>query len=260
MDQQQTSATSYVYVIGPRYLRPVKIGVTTNLEKRLKSIQTGNPEQLSVLWATEGGRDLEHALHEQFAAERQAGEWFLFEDRDPLAAIVAAAGSRGRSLGSGPHRRPMRAVLKGAVPRRVSASPAVAGLVRQPGAVEDPFEVPAATVAAPQASRRARLVRLVSWYCRGMAQPFAVATGCALLAWSYGPSLWTTYGRGIVGAAHQLGEVVTHASATGVLAAVAVFFAVRTVMVDSRPWRHRAQGRVVTLVRRRLQPPPKADR
>lgn len=82
---------SYVYVIGPRPRGPVKIGYTSKVpESRLKSIQTGHPERLHILWSVEGDMALEFSLHERFKDYRTVGEWFDFGDLDPVAAIREA--------------------------------------------------------------------------------------------------------------------------------------------------------------------------
>lgn len=55
-----------------------KIGVTNNLDKRLKSIRTGNPNKVNYIY-TELNKDaykLERWLHAQFSKKRLEGEWF----------------------------------------------------------------------------------------------------------------------------------------------------------------------------------------
>lgn len=55
----------------------VKIGITSNIQKRLANLQTSNPERLHV-WAfiPRGGIALEKALHRKFINYRTSGEWF----------------------------------------------------------------------------------------------------------------------------------------------------------------------------------------
>lgn len=55
---------------------PIKIGVTDNIDKRLKQMQTGNPEKLILLHLTYGGRNLEEELHLKFSQYLYRGEWF----------------------------------------------------------------------------------------------------------------------------------------------------------------------------------------
>ncbi|MFE7116605.1 GIY-YIG nuclease family protein [Streptomyces sp. NPDC057654] len=85
---------SYVYVIGAAGSTRVKIGTSTSPEKRLKELQTGNPDRLEVLWHTPGGRELENLLHQAFAGHRAEGEWFDFGDVQPVGAIPAAVHQR----------------------------------------------------------------------------------------------------------------------------------------------------------------------
>ncbi|MFJ3697378.1 GIY-YIG nuclease family protein [Streptomyces sp. NPDC090052] len=54
---------SSVYVIGSAGSTRVKIGTSVSPEKRLKELQTGNPDRPEVLWYTAGGRELEALLH-----------------------------------------------------------------------------------------------------------------------------------------------------------------------------------------------------
>jgi hypothetical protein len=81
-----------VYVIGRPGWRIAKIGTTSNLRARLRTIQTGSPVRLEVLWSCPGGRRLESWLHEGLAGWRLTGEWFDFEEFDP--ALVVKDGVR----------------------------------------------------------------------------------------------------------------------------------------------------------------------
>lgn len=54
----------------------VKIGYTTDLEKRIRALQIGCPLVIELLAHARGGRSLEHDYHYKFGAWRQAGEWF----------------------------------------------------------------------------------------------------------------------------------------------------------------------------------------
>ena len=75
-----------VYFVQAATLRLIKIGSTSNLDRRLKLMRTGSPDRLDVVgvmtpddaWATEVD------LHERFAADREHGEWF-----SPSAELVA---------------------------------------------------------------------------------------------------------------------------------------------------------------------------
>ncbi|MEV5347157.1 GIY-YIG nuclease family protein [Streptomyces achromogenes] len=76
-----------VYVIGSPGINIVKIGRSTDLPKRLGALRRMCPVPLEVLWYTPGGCDLEYGLHGHFASIRSHGEWFRFEDADPVSAI-----------------------------------------------------------------------------------------------------------------------------------------------------------------------------
>ncbi|MDX2295864.1 MULTISPECIES: GIY-YIG nuclease family protein [Streptomyces] len=87
-------------MIGAEGLDAVKIGTTTDIGKRLGSLQTGLPLTLSVLWTCEGNRDLERALHEEFRAYRQRGEWFdLTRLGDPVAVVYKSVIKHAPRLG-----------------------------------------------------------------------------------------------------------------------------------------------------------------
>ncbi|GGY71276.1 hypothetical protein GCM10010363_60650 [Streptomyces omiyaensis] len=126
MTSSKPGGGSFVYVIGPVGSTRVKIGTSNNPEKRLKELQTGNPERLEVLWSTHGGRELESALHGAFAAFRVEGEWFDFADIDPVGAIPHAvhtyANPKRAGQPSAPRPRP-RAFERGEgiTPERLAA-------------------------------------------------------------------------------------------------------------------------------------------
>jgi Meiotically up-regulated gene 113 len=54
----------------------IKIGHTTNLRSRLRSLRTGTPKELRVLLVIPGTRDDEQELHRKFEAHRVRREWF----------------------------------------------------------------------------------------------------------------------------------------------------------------------------------------
>lgn len=67
-------ATVYVMEAGGMF----KIGVTTNVRKRRKQIQTGNPHQVKVVWTREFDNAVivEITLHKLLRKHRMVGEWF----------------------------------------------------------------------------------------------------------------------------------------------------------------------------------------
>lgn len=81
----------WVYLIGTRHARPVKIGVASDVEARIGELQTGSPLPLYLIWKTRGGQSLERDLHERFAPYRIHGEWFDFGTENPAAVVASAA-------------------------------------------------------------------------------------------------------------------------------------------------------------------------
>lgn len=55
---------------------PIKIGVSTDVTGRLRSLQVGFLDPLVLLGTLPGGADLEQALHDRFRDQRVEGEWF----------------------------------------------------------------------------------------------------------------------------------------------------------------------------------------
>jgi hypothetical protein len=78
--------TEVVYMIGTPGSNTVKIGRTTNLQKRFGEIQRMSPVPLAVLWQHPGGHELETRLHRHFADLRSHGEWFTFRV-DPVQHV-----------------------------------------------------------------------------------------------------------------------------------------------------------------------------
>ncbi len=76
---------SKIYFIGD--VRMIKIGITGNVEERLRKLQTGNSRQLKILRLVLGDADEEFFFHERFADLRGIGEWFRNEG--PLKHFLA---------------------------------------------------------------------------------------------------------------------------------------------------------------------------
>lgn len=68
--------TGFVYLVqaGGRF----KIGITSNVQSRIKGIQTGNPDKVTLVCSVEHPepRKLEAELHRIFSPYRLEGEWF----------------------------------------------------------------------------------------------------------------------------------------------------------------------------------------
>jgi DNA-binding transcriptional regulator YiaG len=76
---------SVVYFIQAGADGPIKIGVASNLRRRLQMLQTGCPVPLVVLAITDGGREKEAELHLAHRADLVRGEWFK-----PSPAVLAS--------------------------------------------------------------------------------------------------------------------------------------------------------------------------
>jgi hypothetical protein len=68
----------YVYIIGNVPNRLYKIGISTDVAKRLQTIQTGSPYPLTLIEVCEceDPRSVEKELHKICAQFRIQGEWF----------------------------------------------------------------------------------------------------------------------------------------------------------------------------------------
>lgn len=85
----------------------IKIGISIDVEKRIKTLECAVGEKLSLLATIGGGRTVEAFLHDYFAENRLVGEWFDLSDRlrsfiaekDAIAQMVEMlAGAKGRAV------------------------------------------------------------------------------------------------------------------------------------------------------------------
>lgn len=70
----------YLYVIGNDTNRQ-KIGISKDVDKRLKNLQTGNPDKLTIHYKIECPTikhtlKLEKKIHSELSYKRLSGEWF----------------------------------------------------------------------------------------------------------------------------------------------------------------------------------------
>lgn len=97
--------SNLVYVIGQGFDHPVKIGVASDITRRLAALQSGNPDELRVMWSIEHPEPfaLEAHLHRTFDATRVRGEWFLVPGLESiLAAIAGFSGTAVPRQSAGP--------------------------------------------------------------------------------------------------------------------------------------------------------------
>lgn len=91
-----TESVVYFVQAGPD--GPIKIGLTTSLDSRLRALQTGSPRRLTLLHTEPGGRDRELALHRRWALHRLRGDGEWFAPAPAILNYIATApdGARGR--------------------------------------------------------------------------------------------------------------------------------------------------------------------
>lgn len=84
---------SWIYIIGSES-KPYKIGFSKTPEKRLKSLQTGFPQELKILHLEEINddevRNIEKCIHKENKLRRTHGEWFNLELNEAIAEVQYA--------------------------------------------------------------------------------------------------------------------------------------------------------------------------
>lgn len=78
----------YVVVAG----EVVKVGITADIDLRLRSLQTGCPWPLSLAWLSQDlparkARAVERKAHTYLARHRTAGEWFALPAAEAVACL-----------------------------------------------------------------------------------------------------------------------------------------------------------------------------
>lgn len=85
---------SFVYVIGPDSGVLVKVGVADFPAHRLAQLQTGSPDELSILHQVPVERAqafaIEHHAHRLLSKHHKRGEWFSIDAATALAAVLKA--------------------------------------------------------------------------------------------------------------------------------------------------------------------------
>ena len=69
----------FVYFILSEETGLVKIGVTTDLRRRVRALQTASPVELKLMGKIIGNRWREERFHLVFREYRERGEWFRYE-------------------------------------------------------------------------------------------------------------------------------------------------------------------------------------
>lgn len=80
--------TAFVYIVCNSHGHR-KIGLTSNLDGRMQSLQNGNsrPIKLEAVAECEKPREVEQAMHAIFRRFRMSGEWFDISFEDALAGL-----------------------------------------------------------------------------------------------------------------------------------------------------------------------------
>lgn len=87
--------TTFLYIIRAEETNFHKIGITTNIERRLKALQHATPLSLTLFWYSlacthERARSIEREVHEMFADRRPSNkyqrEWFGLGTEDVIRA------------------------------------------------------------------------------------------------------------------------------------------------------------------------------
>lgn len=83
----------HLYIIQCGENGPLKIGISANVEKRLRGLQSANPYPLRLVHSVRVGVEraalLEQEFHRWFAPYRLTGEWFL--PSEPVLRFVDVA-------------------------------------------------------------------------------------------------------------------------------------------------------------------------
>jgi len=80
VQESNQTKKSKIYFVLCKEAQVVKIGISNDVKKRLDSLQTAKTFKLELLKFTEGDRNLEQKIHEQFKHLRVNGEWFSYSE------------------------------------------------------------------------------------------------------------------------------------------------------------------------------------
>jgi predicted GIY-YIG superfamily endonuclease len=89
----------FVYVIGPK-AGPYKIGISRDINKRLRDLGSGSPVRLFLMWKQlfsdrVDARAVEAELHNALASSWSHGEWFDIPLEEAILAVQAMRTVRG---------------------------------------------------------------------------------------------------------------------------------------------------------------------
>jgi hypothetical protein len=83
-EDRSNDRIGFIYLIRSGDTNRYKIGISKNVPSRLNTLQTENPEKLSLIRAFPAidALKLEQELHSYFAEQRFAGEWYVLDEQD----------------------------------------------------------------------------------------------------------------------------------------------------------------------------------
>lgn len=83
----------WIYVIGDT-ASPYKIGFTKDPDKRLKTLQTGNPKKLQIHYKEQINENevkyIEKQIHNELKRKQVSGEWFNISLDDAISEVKYA--------------------------------------------------------------------------------------------------------------------------------------------------------------------------
>lgn len=93
LDSWPDRRAQFVYIVGSRREGPLKIGRASAPKSRLSTLQTGNPEPLTVFWCypCPCGALIEPLIHRILRKHRRQGEWFNVSVEVAMAALWIAS-------------------------------------------------------------------------------------------------------------------------------------------------------------------------
>jgi len=84
------SSSGYIYFVKPQGSSVVKIGFSTDPDKRLRSLQLMNHTPLKIVAKIKATQRDEQWLHQELKAYRVRGEWFRLSSFEVFRAVFIA--------------------------------------------------------------------------------------------------------------------------------------------------------------------------
>lgn len=81
-DEQTQDVVGFIYLITNDDF--IKLGFSTNVTKRIKSLQTSSPKRLKLIKRVKGTIEQEKQLHRKLLQYRVNGEWYRYEHKNIL--------------------------------------------------------------------------------------------------------------------------------------------------------------------------------